>query len=939
MDGPSPVAQQNDILIVDDDPSSLKLLKHLLQAEGYQVRTAKSAELAVENISQALPDLILLDTTISNLDSFVFCQQLKAKLDYKDIQVIFISCLTERDDRVRVFEAEGVDYIFKPFSSQEVLARVKTHLELRRLKRQLNWQNQELRRSQAALQESEARYRTICQLVSDHVYSCQITAEGEIVNEWSTAKLGGLTGLDLENSTGVESEELSWIHQEDLPIFENFIENLLSHHQPGTLEYRIVTPQGDIRWIRDRILPERDEKEQRVVRILGAVEDITERKQAELDLRTTTSRLSILIASLQAGVLVEDEQRRIVLVNQEFCNYFSLPVPPQVLIGADCSQAAEQNKHLFVDPETFVERIDQILKQQQVVVGEELQMQDGRTLERDYIPILSPEHRYQGHLWQYRDISSRKRNEAKLLQREAYLEALVEVQLQLLMFEGEPQGCLQHRQRIYQKVLEPLGQAADASRVYVFENHSTPEGELLTSQRAEWCAEGIKPEIDNANLQNVSLANALDGWFTPLLKGEPILGFMAELPQAARQLLELQEFRSILLVPIMIQDSFFGFIGFDDCREDRCWEATEVRFLWGAATSLALALEHNHSKQSLRESESRFRSLVDNVPGIIYRCLSNRSWTMLYLSERIWEVSGYRAEEFIHDRVRSFISIVHPEDVERVLRISEESLAQRQAYMMEYRIIRADGEIRWVYECGRDVFDLQGNVLWADGAIFDISDRKAAEVQLKSSLQEKTALLQEVHHRVKNNLQVISSLLRLQSQRVSDPQVKTTLEDSQNRVMAMALVHQNLYQSDDFAQVNLAVYIHSLAAHLFSVFAIERSRIDLQIMVDQQVAIPLDKAVPCGLILNELITNALKHGFQWGRRSGKIIVSISTSPSCLTLQVSNDGEPLPQDFNPESSRSMGLKLVKVLVEQLFATFKAEQQENTVFSLTFDPQRQ
>ena len=220
---------------------------------------------------------------------------------------------------------------------------------------------------------------------------------------------------------------------------------------------------------------------------------------------------------------------------------------------------------------------------------------------------------------------------------------------------------------------------------------------------------------------------------------------------------------------------------------------------------------------------------------------------------------------------------------------------------------------------------------------WEIQERLKIEAQITNSLKEKTALLQEVHHRVKNNLQVISSLLRLQSQRVNDPQVKTTLEDSQNRVMAMALVHQNLYQSDDFAQVNLAVYIHSLAAHLFSVFAIERSRIDLQIMVDQQVAIPLDKAVPCGLILNELITNALKHGFQWGRRSGKIIVSISTSPSCLTLQVSNDGEPLPQDFNPESSRSMGLKLVKVLVEQLFATFKAEQEKNTIFILTFNPQ--
>ncbi|MBC8139341.1 MAG: hypothetical protein H8F28_25985, partial [Fibrella sp.] len=136
--------------------------------------------------------------------------------------------------------------------------------------------------------------------------------------------------------------------------------------------------------------------------------DITERKQAEARLQLSQTRLATLIANFQAGVLVEDENRRILLTNQPFCDQFSIPAPPESMVGYDCSGSAEQSKHLFTDPETFVQRIDTLLRERRVAAAEEIHMRDGQVLERDYIPIVV-ENVYRGHLWMYRNVTARCR--------------------------------------------------------------------------------------------------------------------------------------------------------------------------------------------------------------------------------------------------------------------------------------------------------------------------------------------------------------------------------------------------------------------------------------------------------------------------------------------------------------------------------------------------
>jgi two-component system, chemotaxis family, CheB/CheR fusion protein len=195
-------------------------------------------------------------------------------------------------------------------------------------------------------------------------------------------------------------------------------------------------------------------------------------------------------------------------------------------------------------------------------------------------------------------------------------------------------------------------------------------------------------------------------------------------------------------------------------------------------------------------------------------------------------------------------------------------------------------------------------------------------------------LLREIHHRVKNNLQIVSSLLSLQSNRMLDPQIIAILKDSQNGVSAMALIHEILYQSTNLAALNFGEYIQTLVKNLFTSHNIDRSAIALSINVQADVTIDLDRAVLCGLIISELVTNALKHGFS-GDRHDEISISLTTNgDNLLMLSVANNGRKLPQDFAIQNVRSMGLNLVMSLVKQIKGNLEVETGTTTIFRISF-----
>jgi PAS domain S-box-containing protein len=230
--------------------------------------------------------------------------------------------------------------------------------------------------------------------------------------------------------------------------------------------------------------------------------------------------------------------------------------------------------------------------------------------------------------------------------------------------------------------------------------------------------------------------------------------------------------------------------------------------------------------------------------------------------------------------------------------------------------------------------NMDGSVGGLIGAILDITDRKRAEVQLHASLREKDILLREIHHRVKNNMQVIIGLLDLQASSSGNPELMEMLNKSQSRIRSMALVHEKLYASKDFTRINLAGYLRTLSQDLFQSYKINPGKIDLIIQTDG-VYVDINKAIPCGLVLNELISNVLKHAFP-GDRQGELQIIIREEKNTeMEIVVRDNGMGLPDDVDINQPRTMGLNLVNGLVKkQLKGQMEVRRDNGTEIRIKF-----
>jgi PAS domain S-box-containing protein len=218
-------------------------------------------------------------------------------------------------------------------------------------------------------------------------------------------------------------------------------------------------------------------------------------------------------------------------------------------------------------------------------------------------------------------------------------------------------------------------------------------------------------------------------------------------------------------------------------------------------------------------------------------------------------------------------------------------------------------------------------------AIVDISDRKHKEESIQTALKEKDILLGEIHHRVKNNLQIVYSLLDLQSTSITDPVSLGLMRESQNRVRSMALIHQTLYESKDFARVDFGRFLDTLVPTLISSYGVTVARINLAIDA-MDVQLPINAAIPCGLVVNELISNALKHAFPDGR-AGEIRIQLAhESVEHVLLTVSDNGVGIRGDLDLEQTSTLGLQLVTLLVDQLAGELAIQRAHPTRFAVRF-----
>lgn len=257
--------------------------------------------------------------------------------------------------------------------------------------------------------------------------------------------------------------------------------------------------------------------------------------------------------------------------------------------------------------------------------------------------------------------------------------------------------------------------------------------------------------------------------------------------------------------------------------------------------------------------------------------------------------------------------------------------ARRMGERREIMGRRRDGR-EFPAEASISKVDVDGRTMFTV-ILRDVSERSAADERIRASLREKEALLREIHHRVKNNLQVVSSLLGLQSRGVADPQTRRMFEESQNRIHSMALLHESLYESGDLSQVDFPAYIRQLVAHLLRSYGVGGERIQLDTDLDD-LRLTLDAAVPCGLVINELVSNSLKYAFPGGR-AGRIHIELKgLSDGRAKLVVADDGVGLPVGIDLEKTRSLGLRLVRTLAQQLGAKVEVKPAPGTTLELTF-----
>jgi PAS domain S-box-containing protein len=375
----------------------------------------------------------------------------------------------------------------------------------------------------------------------------------------------------------------------------------------------------------------------------------------------------------------------------------------------------------------------------------------------------------------------------------------------------------------------------------------------------------------------------------------------------------------------------------EDQHLHRPFEANDREIIEGALNVLIEITERKRAEEALQESEKKYRLLAENVSDNIWTTDLNFRFT--YVSPSVVALNGYTADEAIE---LSMGEVLTPNSIEIATQALYEELEREGKYdvvdqeisrTLELEEVCKDGSIIPVEVKVSFLRDAAGQPSGLLGITRDITERKEAEALIKTSLQEKEILLKEIHHRVKNNLQVISSLLDLQANCVENKQVVAAFRDSQARLRTMALIHEKLYQSANLAEINLADYARDLVTYLLRSQDAAKRGISLNIQTDD-VLLDIDKAIPCGLILNELVSNSLKHAFPQGQ-TGKICVELHVNDANRsTMMIGDNGIGFPEELNFRHPTSLGLQLVNTLVNQLNGVIELDCSQGTTFKIIF-----
>ncbi len=610
--------------------------------------------------------------------------------------------------------------------------------------------------------------------------------------------------------------------------------------------------------------------EDTIVGRVWSYRDITERIQAEEALQETLHRFYNILSEIQYGILLVTAEDRVEFANRAFCDIFGLPESPADLQNLSAAEMIVKIRDVYRDPDAAVTRIREIVRLGKEVKGEEVATQDGRMFLRDFIPLYSNEKTF-GRLWSHIDITERKHAEEELRKSEARYHLLADNTTDVI-WTFDLQGVFTY---LSPSVVQLTG--------------FTPE-ELIQQSFRNLAARGSIALIEE-RIQR-TLADVASG--------------SAPGPDVIEAELRCRD-----KTTVWVENSYRLLV-------DEKGRPTE--FI-GVARNIS---KRKQAEEALQESLEKFQVIATNTPDHILLLDKDLHYTQI-----INPPLGLEEGDMLGHTDYDFLSF---EDADRLMKIKRQVMETGTAIQLEIPLLTTRGEMHFFAGSYVPKRNIAGEIDGLIGYFTNVTETKRANQKIVAALREKEVLIREIHHRVKNNLQIIYGLLYMTTRRTEDPKTAGILTDMMMKIKTMAQIHTRLYESEQIDKINMAVQIQEQMNDLSHIYGSSGPEIACTVEAED-ILLAVDQAIPCALVINELLSNAFKHAFR-GRDHGTIRISLHQRDGNIHIRIEDNGTGIPNDVDMYQTASLGMKLIRSLVTQLEGTLAIESSDHGA-SITID----
>ena len=756
------------------------------------------------------------------------------------------------------------------------------------------------------------------------------------------------TGLTLEESYGH-----GWstpFHPDDRQRARDAWQKATQKDVPYALECRLRCADGGYRWWLIRGTPRRNAKGE-IIRWFGTCTDIGEIKAAEAALAETKAFLQAAMDQSSAGIAIaEAPSGKLSYVNRAGLLIRGAS-EAEALTGVDAENYVASWKLLHLDGTPM--ETEEVPLARAVLLGEESSKEfiirrsanEDRIVLANATPIMDGADRVTAGIVVFQDITERKQME---IHREIRMEILA-----VLIEPGHLQDTMQHIVTLIKKrsgfdavglrmmdgedfpYFAQDGFSKDFLRTENTLLQRNTAGGLCRDCNGNACLEGSCGLVISGRTDPSSPFCTPGGSFWTNHSSQ-----LLDLPpdqdtrHHPRNLCIHHGYASVALVPVRTKDGIVGLLQLNDHRPE-CFSPAVIQLFESIAAHIGDSLMRVQAENKAKQSHDLLANLARLVPGVVYqyRLFPDGRSAFPYSSPGMNDIYEVTPAEVREDATPVF-GRLHPDDYDRVGDLIQESARTLRTFYCEFRVILPRQGLRWRWSQAQPERMEDGGTLW-HGIISDITERKRDDVNLHLALEEKTALVQEIHHRVKNNLAIMVGLINMQAHQIKHPEALAALTDTKARLFSMSLLHEMLYSAGRMDQVEIQSYIQRLCGHISQSHGLSARGIQIQNSPSAPLKVGVDQAVPCGLIISELISNTIKHAFP-NDRQGKVTVDmVLTAPDIVTLRVTDDGIGLTDDhLKIDQISTLGLSLVDALTRQLRGTLVIQRGLGTTFEIRF-----